>query len=165
MTFNSSGQWTCTEEGKGEQTGVPEKKKKHDSQPDSPNRHHILEVKIDLSLRRSNVCPTILVATSPFGQSAPALTMRSPLLTSRQKTDISAHLGEVDVTTCAQTLGSICTASKRFTVVFGNSTATCFVYTTMVLGQSAGLSKEACSFASADWLSSSVSQRVARGQS
>ena len=30
----------------------------------------------------------------------------------------------------------------------------------MVLGQSAGLSKEACLYAGADWLSSSVSQKV-----
>ena len=34
----------------------------------------------------------------------------------------------------------------------------------MVPGQPAGLSKEACLYAGADWLSSSVSQRVARSQ-
>ena len=40
--------------------------------------------------------------------------------------------------------------------VFENSTDTCFVYTTRVLGQPAELSKEACLYASADWLNSSV---------
>ena len=38
----------------------------------------------------------------------------------------------------------------------------CFVYTTMVLGQPARLSKEACEYAADDWLSSFVSQRVVK---
>ena len=33
-----------------------------------------------------------------------------------------------------------------------------FVYTTMLLGQPAGLSKEVCLYAGADWLSSSIYQ-------
>ena len=38
-------------------------------------------------------------------------------------------------------------------VVFENSTGTCLsVYITMVLGQPARLSKEACLYADADWL-------------
>ena len=40
----------------------------------------------------------------------------------------------------------------------------CFVYITMVLGQPAGLPEEAYLYASADWLSSSVSQRIVSGQ-
>ena len=38
------------------------------------------------------------------------------------------------------------------------------IYTTMGLGETAGLSKEACLYTGADWLSSSVRQRVAKGQ-
>ena len=54
---------------------------------------------------------------------------------------------------------------KHFTVhVFENNTATCFVYATVVIGQPAGLSKEACLYADSDWLSLSVSHRVARSQ-
>ena len=60
--------------------------------------------------------------------------------------------------------GSIRTAPKRFTVVFENTPATYFVYTTMVPGQPAGLSKEEYLYASADWLSSFLSQRLATGQ-
>ena len=56
----------------------------------------------------------------------------------------------------------IWTASKRFTVVFENNTATCFLYTTIVPGQPTSLSKEACLYAGADWLSLCVSQRVAK---
>ena len=37
--------------------------------------------------------------------------------------------------------GSICTAQKRFAVVFENNTATCSVHSTLVLGQPAGMSK------------------------
>ena len=48
--------------------------------------------------------------------------------------------------------------------VFESSTATCFVYTTVVLGQPAGLSKEACLYAGAEWLTVFVSRRMARGQ-
>lgn len=40
----------------------------------------------------------------------------------------------------------------------------CFAYSTTVYGQFAGLIKEACLYADADWVSSSVSVRVARGQ-
>ena len=39
-----------------------------------------------------------------------------------------------------------------------------FAYTTFVRGQPTGLSKEACLHAGADWLSSTVSQRVVRDQ-
>ena len=39
---------------------------------------------------------------------------------------------------------------KRFTIVFNKNTATSFVYTIVVLGQPAGLSKEACLYADAD---------------
>ena len=60
------------------------------------------------------------------------------------------------VTACgARTHGSICTAPKCFTVVFQNNTAT-FTVTVYCL--------QACSYADADWLSSSVSQKVARSQ-
>ena len=38
-------------------------------------------------------------------------------------------------------VGSICTASKHFTVLFANDTAMSFVYTTVVLGQPAGRTK------------------------
>ena len=71
---------------------------------------------------------------------------------------------EANHTTRVRIHASICTALKRFTVVFENNTATNFVYTAMVLGQPNGLSKEARLYAGADWLSSPVSQRVARGQ-
>ena len=37
-------------------------------------------------------------------------------------------------------------------IVFGNSSSTCLVYTTIILGQPAGLFKEACLNAGADWL-------------
>ena len=46
----------------------------------------------------------------------------------------------------------------------GGNTDTCFVYTTIVLGQPGGLSKEVFLYAGADWLSSSVCHRVARGR-
>ena len=39
-----------------------------------------------------------------------------------------------------------------------------FIYTTLALGQSLGLSKGVCLYAGTDWLSSYVSQRVVRGQ-
>ena len=39
-----------------------------------------------------------------------------------------------------------------------------FIYTTLALGQSLGLSKRVCLYAGTDWLSSYVSQRVVRGQ-
>ena len=55
------------------------------------------------------------------------------------------------------------TAPQHFAVVLENSMATCFVYTAVVLGQPTGLSKQACLCAGADWLGSSVSQRVAKG--
>ena len=44
----------------------------------------------------------------------------------------------------------------RMTVVFDNNKTTSFVYTAMLLGQLVGLSKEACLYAGADWLSLSV---------
>ena len=73
---------------------------------------------------------------------------------------------EVKNTTWVRTHGrSSCTASERFTVVFRNNTATsvlCLHYS-VVLGQPAGPSKEAHLYASADWLSSSASQSLARG--
>ena len=47
---------------------------------------------------------------------------------------------------------------KRLTVVFENNTAACFVYTTMVHEEPAGLSEEVCSYEGADWLNSSVNQ-------
>ena len=59
---------------------------------------------------------------------------------------------------------STCTDPQRSTVVLETSTATCFGYTTVVPGKPARLSKEACLYASTDWLSSYVSQRVATGQ-
>ena len=65
---------------------------------------------------------------------------------------------------CVQTHDSICTAPKHFTIVSENGTATRFVYSTIILGQPAGLSQEACLHAGADWLRSSVNQWVARGQ-
>ena len=40
---------------------------------------------------------------------------------------------------------------------------TCFVYTTVVLRLPRGLSMEVCVYAGADWFSSAVNQRVARG--
>ena len=42
--------------------------------------------------------------------------------------------------------------------------ATCFVYTTVVLGQPANLSKQACLYMDATWLSSTVSHRVVAGK-
>ena len=69
---------------------------------------------------------------------------------------------KVNNTTCIQTQSSIRTASKRFTVVFKNSTTTCFVYTTVLHRQPAGLSVEVCLYTGTEWPSSSVSQRVAR---
>ena len=51
------------------------------------------------------------------------------------------------------------TALKRFAVVFENNTATCFVFTTVGLRHPTGL----IVYAGADWISSPVSQRAARG--
>ena len=45
--------------------------------------------------------------------------------------------------------------------LFSKTTATCF----MALGQPADMSKEACFYADADWLSSSITQKLAKGQS
>ena len=75
------------------------------------------------------------------------------LLAKRQTTPPS-WTGEVKNSAIVRTSGSICTAPKHFTVLFENSTATCFCL----------LSNEACLYAGTDLLSSSVSQRVARGQ-
>ena len=58
----------------------------------------------------------------------------------------------------------MCTALKHSNVAFENHMAMCFVYTTMVLRQPADLFKEACAYVGADWLNSSVSQLVVRGQ-
>ena len=86
-------------------------------------------------------------------------------LTSRQETGSSAHSDRWGKHhTLVRTGALICTASKCFTLVFENNTVTCFVYITVVLGQSASLSKEACLYADADWLGSSVSQRAWKGK-
>ena len=53
---------------------------------------------------------------------------------------------------------------KRFAIVFGNNTSTCFGYTTLVLRQHPGLTKGACLYFRAGWLHSSVSQRAVKGQ-
>ena len=54
---------------------------------------------------------------------------------------------------------------SRFAVLFENNVTTCFVDTTVELEQPAVLSNEVCClYAGADWLSSSVRQRVARDQ-
>ena len=52
---------------------------------------------------------------------------------------------------------------KTLHCCFEHNTAACFVRTTMVLGQPVGLSKDACFYAGADWLSWPVNQRGARG--
>ena len=62
-----------------------------------------------------------------------------------------------------QTYSLICTATKHFTLVFKNNTAKCFVYTTAILRQTAGLSKGVCLYAGSDWLQLNC-QRVVRGQ-
>ena len=69
---------------------------------------------------------------------------------------------EVNCTTCVQTHGSICTAPER--LFSKTARVTRFVYIAVVLGQPAGVSEERWLLAGADWLSSSVIQRVARGQ-
>ena len=68
-------------------------------------------------------------------------------------------------TTCFQNHGSVCTLPKRRAVVFENSEkkknhshVLCLRYNGSLLGQLASLSKEACSYADADWLSSSVTE-------
>ena len=54
-------------------------------------------------------------------------------------------------TTCIPNPASNCTDPRRLIVVLENSTGTCFVCITKVLGQGAGLSK-VCLYADADWL-------------
>ena len=77
--------------------------------------------------------------------------------TSRHETDSATHLDKRSKEhTCVQTYGSAWTNPKRFTVVFENSTATSFVYTTMVYGQPAGLSREA--FEGGRWLAKLICQ-------
>ena len=44
------------------------------------------------------------------------------------------------------------TDPKHLMTVLENSMVTCFVHTTVTLGQPAGLSKEVCLYAGADWL-------------
>ena len=61
-----------------------------------------------------------------------------------------------------QTHVFICTAPKCFIAVFKNNTAPRFVSTTMVHGQPADLCKELSLYVGAYWLTSSVSQMVAR---
>ena len=56
---------------------------------------------------------------------------------------------------------SVCTAPKRFTIVFENSMAISFVYSGT---WRTCWPKEACLYVGSDWLSSSSSQKVARGQ-
>ena len=56
---------------------------------------------------------------------------------------------------------SVCTAPKRFTIVFENSMAITFVYSGT---WRTCWPKEACLYVGSDWLSSSSSQKVARGQ-
>ena len=83
----------------------------------------------------------------------------SPITASRcnwpcQETDSSTHLDKQSQTgPCEFELtAQFCTAPKCFNVVRGRGMATCL------------LSKEACLYMDIDWLSFSVSQRVARGQ-
>ena len=81
---------------------------------------------------------------------------RTNQLACRQETATSApaETSEVNSTTWDETHGSICTAPKPFTVVFENNTATGFVY--CLRGK--------CLYSGAEWLSSSLSQRVAKSQ-
>ena len=58
---------------------------------------------------------------------------------------------EVKNTTCVQPRGSFCTALKRSTSFLQYSTTTCFVYTTMALGQPIGRFKGGV-FARGHWL-------------
>ena len=71
-------------------------------------------------------------------------------MTSRFQPDSSAHLDKPSKqhNMCSN---SNCAHTKRLIVVFKNSTGACFVYITVVLGQSLGLSKEMCRHADADW--------------
>ena len=64
-------------------------------------------------------------------------------LISRQETARSAHLDNRSnqYHASSRTRDSICTSPKRFTVVFENNTATFFIYTTIIFGQPAGLSR------------------------
>ena len=77
---------------------------------------------------------------------------------------LPTQTSEASITMCIQTHDLICTAPTCFTVDLENSTAMSLVCTSVVLGQPTCLSKEAFLYVGADQLSSSVSQRVARGQ-
>ena len=86
-------------------------------------------------------------------------------MTSRQDIDSSAHLDKQSRQHHVSWIDRFDLHSiKSFTVVFQNNTATCFAYTTMALGQPTGLSKELCLYVVADWLRSSVCQKVASSQ-
>ena len=105
-----------------------------------------------------------------FGRDCEAPSLGAPFEPPLETNDLSPKdkqlcpLRQVNITSYLQTDGSICKVPKPFTVVFENSTATCFVYTTVTFGQPADLSKEACLYVRTDLLNSSVSQRVTRGQ-
>ena len=88
------------------------------------------------------------------------------LLISRKEPDSSAYLDK------RGKQHHVCSNSsfdphipKAFYRCFGkHCTATCIVYTVMLLGQFNGLFKEVCLNVGADWLNSHVSQTLARGR-
>ena len=82
----------------------------------------------------------------------------------RGQTAPPTKTSKVNNTMRVGTYGSIYAFPKRFNVVFKNNTATCFADITILLGQPDGLSTETCLYAGADRLSSSLNQRMARGQ-
>ena len=62
----------------------------------------------------------------------------------RQLRPLRQATGEVNSTTWIRTLGSICAAPMRFTVVFENKTATCFSYCQGVFVRGRWLAKLIC---------------------